>query len=91
MRGKELHLEYDTVKEKSGMSVIYDEKLNGESSVSIQGGPGAIAASFSPERIDEAHILYMEASEILKGRTAAGESVENICAVLERLFALYTK
>lgn len=81
-------LEYDKARETTGLTVVYNEEGNGSSIVSVI-GTTPLVATFVPERIDEAHILYMQSSEILKGRADAGESAEQIQSVLKQLFNKY--
>jgi hypothetical protein len=83
------HLEYDKAKEAVGMSVVYHEEGNGHAVVSVIGGQTPLVAAFDPTRIDEAHILYMQSSEILKNRADAGESAEQILGILKQLFDKY--
>lgn len=84
-----VHLEFDKGKEQSGLSVIYDEALDESARLRIRGAARSLEISFPPERIDEAHILYMEATEILHARAKAGESGAQIEVALRQLIEKY--
>ena len=90
MSQPDIHLEFADAKAQSGLSVAYDEH-EGSATVAVVGASRELEAAFTPLRIDEAHILYMEATEILFSRAKKGEPAEQIRAVLQQLFALYTK
>jgi hypothetical protein len=83
-------LAYDEMKEKKGLSILYVPSTDG--SVTLQAvadTAAAIEAKFSPERIDEAHILYMEATELLRSRAGMNEDRAAIRDTVEKLFALF--
>ncbi|MGH7141838.1 MAG: hypothetical protein ACREGH_04385 [Minisyncoccia bacterium] len=84
-----VHLEFDEGKPQTGLSVVYDEAPDESSHLAIVGGSRALEISFLPDRIDEAHILYMEATEILYSRAKAGENGVRIEDILRKLFAKY--
>ena len=86
----EQSLTYAEMKDKTGLTILYIP--HEDSSVSLQAvGDGAspIEVVFSKLRIDEAHILYMEVTELLQSRAKKGESPESIRDTVEKLFALF--
>jgi len=94
---------YDEMKERTGLSIMYMPHADG--SVIVQaagavgdagGAGGSVAASasvieaeFLASMIDEAHILYMEATELLRSRAKLGEPPIAIRATVEKLFAMF--
>lgn len=86
-----IHLEFDNAKVHTGLSVVYDEAPDESTHLSVEGASQPLAISLPPLRIDEAHILYMEVTEILYSRAKMGENAAAIEAVLRQLIAKYQK
>jgi hypothetical protein len=86
-----IHLEFDKSKDQTGLTVLYDEFADESASLTVYGTALPLSISFDPSRIDEAHILYMEVTEILYSRANAGESAAAIEAVLRQLITKYQK
>jgi hypothetical protein len=83
-------LTYDEMKEQTGLTILYVPAVDG--SVALQAvadSAPVIEAKFVPERIDEAHILYMEATELLRSRAGMKEDKASIRDTVEKLFALF--
>ena len=71
--------------------MIYDPSSDGGATLRAEGlaTEPAIVATFMHERIDEAHILWMEVTELLASRAKLGEKPATIRAAVEKLFALF--
>ena len=83
-------LTYSEMKDKTGLSILYVPALDGGVAVqAVADTTPAIEAKFSSARIDEAHILYMEATELLSSRAKMGEDRASIRETVEKLFALF--
>ncbi|HVO28564.1 MAG TPA: hypothetical protein VMT81_01095 [Candidatus Paceibacterota bacterium] len=82
---------YDDAAAGTGLTVEYAPRGDGSASVRALSGPEAVAAeaSFAKTAIDEAHILYMEATELLRTRAAAGQERAAIRGDVEKLFAAF--
>ena len=83
-------LTYAEMKDKTGLTILYTPAPDGSVALQAVGDnmPG-IEAKFSSLRIDEAHILYMEATELLRSRAGMGEDHASIRDTVEKLFALF--
>jgi hypothetical protein len=78
------------MKDQTGLAIVYLPQEDGSVAVrAVADGAPVIEAVFAKDRIDEAHILYMEATELLRSRAAAHEVPAAIRAVVEKLFALF--
>jgi hypothetical protein len=81
---------YLETKEQAGLSIVYSPRKDGTVAVqAISDGAPVIEVVFMQERIDEAHILYMEATELLRSRVVAHEAPAAIRMVVEKLFAVF--
>jgi hypothetical protein len=83
---------YDDTKDQTGLSIVYAPREDGSTTVEMVSGESApviAQAAFTSDRIDEAHILYMEATELLRSRAAVREAPASIRATTEKLFALF--
>jgi len=92
----EKSLTYADTKNQTGMTVFYVPSQDGGASLKIvaetssNGVPmPTIEASFDKSRIDEAHILYMEVTELLHSRAELKENPSKIHSVVEKLFAAF--
>ena len=83
-------LTYAEMKEKTGLTILYVPDSNGGAALqAVADGMPVIEARFSSHQIDEAHILYMEATELLRSRAKLGESPADIRDTVEKLFAVF--
>lgn len=87
---QEMRQEYAKMRESSGFSVIYTPSPDGTTIVeAVSDGAADIKAAFPATAVDEAHILYMEATELLRSRVSLGQDRAAIRKAVERLFALF--
>lgn len=83
-------LTYDEMVAQTGLSIHYAPKEGGAVTLEAASADApAIEATFPPKRIDEAHILYMEATELLRSRASAGDDRRAIRTKVEGLFAAF--
>lgn len=83
-------LTYDEMREKTGLSILYLPSPDGSTSLQAVGDNALVSeAKFRSDRIDEAHILYMEATELLRSRAGMNEDKASIRDTVEKLFALF--
>lgn len=82
-------LAYDEMQEKTGFTIRYEPRADGAIALRAESPGAPIEAVLSQKRIDEAHILWMEATELLRSRDKAGQSHKQIRAALEVLFAMF--
>jgi hypothetical protein len=82
-------LTYDEMQAKTGFTIRYLPRENGAVELHAESAGAAIAASIAPGRTEEAHILWMEATELLRSRNKIGQTHEQIRAALEVLFAMF--
>lgn len=86
----EATLVYDEMKEKTGFTIRYSPVEKDTFEVcAVSDSKADISATFSERRIDEAHILYMESTELLRSRAKIDQSHEEIRRALEVLFAMF--
>ena len=77
---------YDGCKNETGLMIEYAPREDGGAVVRAS---DAAEAAFAPGRIDEAHILWMEATELLRSRAKIKQDPAVIRAAAEKLFALF--
>jgi hypothetical protein len=82
---------YAAMKGPTGLSIIYSPREDGSVAVQAtsENGKPVIESIFSNLRIDEAHILFMEACELLRSRAKVNEPPASIRGVVEKLFAVF--
>lgn len=82
---------YVDMREDTGLTILYLPAIDGSVTVRVVGeGERAVAeAMFSTARIDEAHILYMEVTELLRSRVTMGQDRATIRVAAEKLLALF--
>jgi len=86
----EKQLTYTEMKEQTGLSILYVPQTDGGVVLqAVSDTAPAIEIRLSPDRIDEAHILYTEVTELLRSRAALSESHADIHMLVEKLFALF--
>jgi len=87
---KEKPLTYADMAAATGLTITYMPHDDG--SVELQASDGAgptISAQLLESRIDEAHILYMEATELLRSRAKINQTPAEIRRAVETLFAMF--
>ena len=89
MRMKEGPLVYSEMEEKTGLTIAYTPRGNAGVELRATGQGPDISATFSNKRIDEAHILYMEVTELLRSRAKLGQSPIEIRRAVDVLFAMF--
>ncbi len=84
-------LRYTDMQEQTGLIVSYAPEKDRTVTVKLfsKDGAQAGAATFPASRIDEAHILFTEAAELLRSRAALHEDREAIRERAQKLFALF--
>ncbi len=81
---------YAQMQGETGFSIAYDPRPDGRVAVrALAENETPITAEFSPARVDEAHILYMESTELLRSRAKLRENHAQIRGLEEKLFALF--
>ena len=86
----EARLEYTEMREQTGFSIVYEPQADGGVIMRAVAASGPmIEAVFKQTSVDEAHILYMEATELLRSRAKINQDSATIRASVERLFALF--
>lgn len=83
-------LVYSEMKGETGFTIFYTPHDDGsvDLKASADGKPD-VAASFSSKRIDEAHILYMESTELLRSRAKINQTHDEIRRAEELLFSMF--
>ena len=83
-------LTYAEMKGETGLSILYVPHPDGSIALqAVSDSEPVIEATFDEKRIDEGHILYMEATELLHSRGEMGEDRASIRETVEKLFALF--
>jgi hypothetical protein len=83
-------LNYPLMKGETGLTIVYTPKEDGGATVqAVSENAPVIEATFGVNSIDEAHILYMEATELLRSRAALHEGRPVIRRTVEGLFATF--
>jgi hypothetical protein len=82
-------LTYDDMRENTGFTIRYEPREGGTILLRAESIGTPIEATLSQKRIDEAHILWMEATELLRSRNKLGQTNGQIRAALEVLFAMF--
>lgn len=72
------------------MTIVYEPLLDGGIVILVRSSAQpTLEVSFGAERVDEAHILYAEVTELLDARAGIGQDPVMIYAAVVQLFALY--
>lgn len=82
---------YAEMKERTGLTIEYVPHEDGGAAVRAKDETETTVAEapFAPARIDEAHILWMEATELLGARAKIKQDHGTIRGAVEKLFALF--
>jgi hypothetical protein len=87
---QEKRQEYTQMWEQTGFSIVYDPQPDGGVVMRAAAvSEPSLEVVFKPTSVDEAHILYMEATELLRSRAKIGQDSATIRAAVEKLFALF--
>ncbi len=83
-------LTYSEMKDKTGLTILYSPRADASVAVIAESDNAApLEVVFSNMQIDEAHILYMEATELLHSRAGMNEDPASIRDAVAKLFALF--
>ncbi len=83
-------LTYSDMKEATGLTILYTPRADGSVALLAESDTAStLEVVFPYARVDEAHILYMEATELLRSRAGMKEDPASIRETLEKLFALF--
>ncbi len=82
-------LTYADMQEQTGLTITYAPRPDGSVELKAIGDGVDIATIVPADRLDEAHILYMEATELLRARAKIGQTHDEIRRAEETLFALF--
>jgi hypothetical protein len=81
---------YADMKDETNLTIVYSPREDGGAILKVTSdGAPSIEAVFKKDRIDEAHILYMEAVELLRSRSKLKENPAGIRATIGKLFAAF--
>jgi hypothetical protein len=90
MATAEKSLTYEQMKKETALTILYLPLLDGGVSVqAVADSAPTIEAKFGQNSIDEAHILYMEATELLRSRAKIHQNPAEIRRAVETLFAMF--
>ncbi len=86
----ELPLEFTQAKEQTGITITYVPYPGGSISIAaVSHGRTPLVFTFPPAKRDEAHILYMEVTELLQSRAQLGQDAAAIFRAIESLFSAF--
>jgi hypothetical protein len=85
----ERSLTYADMKGATGFSITYTPHEDSIVLAAVGDGAPDITATFSVKRIDEAHILYMESTELLRSRARIHQSPSEVRRAVETLFSMF--
>lgn len=85
---QEKSLVYTDMQAATGLTITYTPRADGSVLLEAVGGLKTHAA-FGKSRIDEAHILYMEATELLRSRAKINQTPAQIWEAIATLFAMF--
>lgn len=88
-RTEEKRIEYTEMKGQTGFTIVYEPQPDGGVVMLAVAEVGTLEVSLTSDRVDEAHILYMEVTELLRSRAEAGQDHATIRAAVEQLFGLF--
>ncbi len=80
---------YAEMKDQTGLTILYFPSENGIAVQAISDGAPIIEVVFGKTSIDEARILYMEATELLHSRAGLQEDPASIRTLIGGLFAAF--
>ncbi|MHB8860522.1 MAG: coenzyme F420-0:L-glutamate ligase [Minisyncoccota bacterium] len=89
-RTREQSLDYTDMKDATGFAIVYEPRADGGVVLrAVADDEPALEVSLAENRVDEAHILWMEVTELLRSRAKINQSHEEIRAAVGQLFALF--
>ena len=81
---------YAHMKEQTGLTILYSPRTDGTVAVeAVSDSAPSIEAVFAETSVDEARILYMEATELLRSRAKLAEAPSAIRETVSKLFAAF--
>lgn len=81
---------YSKMKEKTGLVIQYSPNADGSVALLAESdNASTLEVVFPYARVDEAHILFTEATELLESRAKMKEDPKSIRETLSKLFALF--
>lgn len=88
-RAGEKRIEYGDMKGQTGFTIVYEPQADGGVIMRAVAEEGTLLVSLTSDRLDEAHILYMEVTELLRSRAKINQDHAAIRAAVEQLFGLF--
>lgn len=85
----EKNLVYEDMHAATGLTITYTPRGDGSTFLEALGDGPKVQAAFGKSRLDEAHILYMEATELLRSRAKIGQNPAQIRQAVDTLFAMF--
>jgi len=82
-------LTYADMREQTGFTITYTPQEDGGVVIAAKSADAPIEITFPKEGRDEAHILYMEVTELLRSRTELGQDTEAIRTAIKALFGVF--
>lgn len=81
--------EYGQMREQTGFTIAYTPRANGTIVIAAVSEVAPLEISFPATARDEAHILYMEVTELLRSRAGLGQGTPAIRKAVEALFGVF--
>ena len=86
----EKRIEYAEMEGQTGFMIVYEPQAGGGVVMRAPAeGESTLEVSLAKDRVDEAHILYMEVTELLRSRAEIGQDHATIRIAVEQLFGLF--
>ena len=82
--------EYGEMREQTGFTIAYTPQEDGTTTIAAVGKGESLEISFPAMGRDEAHILYMEVTELLRSRAKLGQDALAIHRAVEALFGVFS-
>jgi len=81
---------YADMKNETSLTIVYSPREDGGAIIkATSDGVPSIEVVFKKDRMDEAHILYMEVTELLRSRAKLNEDPASIRTTIGKLFAAF--
>ncbi len=88
-RTRETRIAYDEREKETGFGIRYEPQPDGGVRIDAVAADETLSVPLPRERVDEAHILYAEVTELLDARAKAGQAHAEVRAAIEQLFGLF--
>ena len=86
----EQRIDYTEMKLQTGLAIVYDLQPDGGVLLrALSDTAPALEVSFANHRVDEAHILYTEVTELLRSRAKINQGEDTVRAAVQLLFGLF--